>query len=312
MKIVVKDRKFPSATGLGMIRYRVWIPQAPCAALQITHGMAEHIERYDAFARFLAGNGVLVYGQDHAGHGRSTENSPRGYFGVSNGWNALLDDIKTLYQTMKDDFPAIPFVLFGHSMGSFLARAFAARNKDDFDAYIFSGSAGKNPVLGIAKLIAKMEIKKLGASKPSFLLNDLSFGSYNKAIGENRTQFDWLSRDHGQVDKYVADENCGFVFSAAGMRDLFDGLSEVSSKRWAVQVPAKPIFMISGDCDPVGGKMGKGIKQIEKWLRQTGHVVETKLYPNARHELLNELNFEEVFGDVLLFIETVGAMGEIV
>lgn len=311
MKVTLKDRRFPSATGLGMTHCRLWIPEEPCAALQVTHGMAEHIDRYDAFARYLAERGVLVYGQDHAGHGRSTTPAERGYFGPENGWDALVQDMRTLYDSVKCDYPAIPFILFGHSMGSFLARTYAGRDGGDFDAFIFSGTAGKNPALGIAKLIARREMRKRGPNQPSALLDKLSFGSYNKAIGENRTAFDWLSREQEQVDRYVEDENCGFVFTAAGMRDLFDGLGEISSAQWASRVPDKPILIVSGDNDPVGGKGGKGVKQVAGWLKQTGHAVELKLYPGARHEILNETNRDEVFGDIALFVEAVETMGEI-
>lgn len=311
MKVTVKDRRFPSATGLGTIRCRMWIPEDPCAALQITHGMAEHIDRYDAFVRFLAARGVLVYGQDHAGHGKSTPDAARGYFGPEKGWDALVQDMRTLLELVRRDYPAIPYILFGHSMGSFLARTYAGRDGRDFDAFIFCGTAGRNPVLGIAKLLARREIRRLGADQPSKLLDNLSFGSFNKTVGENRTAFDWLSRDNAQVDRYVADEACGFIFSAAGMRDLFDGLGEVSSAEWASRVPDKPILVIAGDCDPVGGRDGKGVKQVAGWLRRTGHTVECKLYPGARHEILNETNRDEVFGDIALFIETVETMGEI-
>lgn len=311
MKVTVKDRRIPSATGLGTTRYRLWIPEDPCAAVQITHGMAEHVERYDAFARYLAAQGVLVYGQDHAGHGKSTPDAARGFFGVENGWDALLQDMRTLLDLTRRDYPAIPYVLFGHSMGSFLARAYAGRDGGDFEAFIFCGTAGRNPMLGLAKWLARREIRRHGPDQPSELLNRLSFGAYNKAVGGSRTAFDWLSRDAAVVDRYVADEGCGFVFTAAGMRDLFDGLSEISSAQWAARVPDKPILLISGACDPVGGRGGKGVKQVAGWLRQTGHTVECKLYPEARHEVLNELNREEVYGDIALFLETVETMGEL-
>lgn len=312
MKVTVKERRFPSATGLGPIRYRLWLPEEPCAALQLTHGMAEHIDRYDTFARFLAEQGVLVYGQDHAGHGKSTPDTPRGYFGPENGWDALVQDMRTLFDLVKRDHPAIPFILFGHSMGSFLARAYAGRDGEDFDAFVFTGTAGRNPALGIAKLLARREIRRQGADQPSELLNRLSFGSYNRAVGGKRTAFDWLSRDEAQVDRYVADPACGFTFTAAGMRDLFAGLEEISGARWAARVPDKPILIASGERDPVGGRNASGVRQVAAWLRQSGHTVELKLYPLARHEVLNETNRDEVFGDIALFIETVETMGEIV
>ena len=310
MRYTLKERRFPSATGLGPIRVRCWIPEEPVAALQLTHGMAEHIDRYDHFACFLAEQGVLVYGQDHAGHGKSTPESPRGYFGETGGWDALYKDMKTLYGLFKPDYPAIPFILFGHSMGSFLARTYASRSGDDFDAFIFSGTAGKNPALPLAKLIAKLEIKRHGAKEPSKLLNTLAFGGYNKAVGSNRTDFDWLSTVETNVDRYVADPLCGFPFTAAGMRDLFTGLGEIADKGWAAAVADKPILILSGEEDPVGGKKASGVKEVAQKLRDAGRQVECKIYPGDRHEILNEANEAEVFGDIALFIRAVETMGE--
>lgn len=310
MKFTVKERRFPSATGLGQIRARCWIPEDPVAAVQLTHGMAEHIDRYEEFACYLAEQGVLVYGQDHAGHGKSTPDSPRGYFGASGGWDALVSDMHTLYGMMKPDYPAIPFILFGHSMGSFLARTYASRSGNDFDAFVFSGTAGKNPALPIAKLIAKWQIKRHGAEQPSKLLNDLAFGGYNKAVGSDRTAFDWLSTTESNVDRYIADPLCGFPFSAAAMLDLFNGLGEIGAKDWAKAVADKPILIVSGDNDPVGGKKASGVLEVANALKRTGHTVELKIYSGDRHEILNEANAAEVYGDIALFIRTVEAMGE--
>lgn len=310
MKVTAKERRFPSATGLCDIRCRIWIPEEPLAAVQITHGMAEHIDRYEDFAIFLAENGVLVYGMDNASHGRSiAPDGVRGYFGKANGWDALIQDMRTLRDLVKPNYPAIPFILMGHSMGSFMARAYAARDGGDFDAYIFSGTAGRNNVLPIAKLLAKREIRKTGGDKPSMTLHKLGVGAYNKAFKNARTPCDWLSRDEAAVDRYVADEACGFPFTACGMLDLFTGLSEISSAQWAKNVPDRPILVLSGANDPVGS-MGKGVRQVEKWLRETGHSPEIKLYEGGRHEMLNELNRDEVYGDILLFLNTVEAMGE--
>ncbi|MEG1523763.1 MAG: alpha/beta fold hydrolase [Clostridia bacterium] len=311
MKVTLREKSFPSATGLTDIRYRMWIPEDPHAALQITHGMAEHIDRYDAFATFLAENGILVYGFDIAGHGKSLKpNGTKGYFGKEKGWDANVKDMHSMHDLINSEFPAIPFILMGHSMGSFLARTYAGRDGADFDAYIFSGTAGKNPVLGIGKLLAKREIKKNGGMEPSTTLFQMSFGSYNKAFKPNRTANDWLSRDNEQVDRYEADEFCGFPFTACAMLDVFNGLSEISNERWAARVPKRPILVLSGACDPVGGN-GKGVKQVVNWLDKTGHQTELKLYPEGRHEMLNELNKDDVYRDILLFINAVEAMGEI-
>jgi alpha-beta hydrolase superfamily lysophospholipase len=176
MKFTQREKRFPSATGLCDIRYRMWVPEEPRAAVQITHGMAEHIDRYDEFASFLAENGVLAYGNDIAGHGKSiAPGMPKGYFGEKNGWDAIVQDMRTMRDLVKNDYPGIPFILFGHSMGSFLARTYAGRDGADFDAFIFSGTAGSNPVLGIAKLIATESKKpRQGASVTLF---NYEFGS---------------------------------------------------------------------------------------------------------------------------------------
>ncbi|MDO4572482.1 MAG: alpha/beta hydrolase [Clostridia bacterium] len=310
MKVNQREKRFASATGICDIRYRMWIPEEPRAALQITHGMAEHIDRYSDFAGFLAQNGVLVYGCDMASHGKSLgEGEPRGWFGAQNGWDALVQDMRTLRDIVKSEFPALPYILMGHSMGSFLARSYAGRDGADFEAFIFSGTAGKNPVLGVGKLLARREIKRTGGKLPSQSLYNLSFGSYNRAFKPNRTDSDWLSRDSAQVDKYCADEACGYPFTASGMLDLFTGLGEVSSREWARRVPKKPILIFSGAADPVGGA-GRGVRQVAGWLSDTGHAVELKLYKGGRHEMLNEINKEEVYNDVLLFIDAVEILGE--
>ena len=310
MKYTLREKRFPSATGLCDIRYRMWVPEDPHAALQITHGMAEHIDRYDEFASFLAENGVLVYGNDIVSHGKSiAPGVPKGYFGEKNGWDAVVQDMRTMRDLVKKDYLDIPFILMGHSLGSFLARTYAGRDGNDFDAYIFSGTAGANPVLAIGKLIAKSEIKKTGGKQPSITLFNMSFGSYNNAFKPNRTVNDWLSRDEARVDAYVADDNCGFPFTAHAMYDVFTGLTEISNEKWAKRVPKRPILIFSGCMDPVGGK-GKGPKQVHQWLVKTGHEAELKLYEGARHEMLNEINRTEVYHDVLLFINAVEAMGE--
>ena len=310
MGIVVKEKHFPSSTGVCEVSYRIWAPEEPRACVQIIHGMAEHIDRYHDFATFLANNGFLVYGMDLPGHGKSIgKDQPYGYFGESNGWDHLIEDNKTMHDTVMKEYPSVACILFGHSMGSFLARTYAGRMGVDFDAFIFSGTAGANPALPIAKMIARSAIKKGKGKVANESLNQLSFGSYNKKFKDARTEFDWLSRDTASVDKYVEDPLCGFCFTSYAFYDLFTGLGEVSNLNWAKRVPNRPIFLMSGSFDPVGG-MGKGVKQVNQWLVKSGHNVTMKLYPQGRHEMLNETNRSEVYGDVLLFLETVCAAGE--
>ena len=298
---------YPSATGNCNIVARAWLPDGEVkAVVQIVHGMAEHITRYEDIAAYLNGLGCAVFGDDHAGHGDSVNgNGKKGYFADEDGWNCLIADIKKLHEIALEQFPSVPHVLYGHSMGSFLARSYAARYPDDHCAYIFSGTAGKNPVLGVAKAVAKQQIKKLGPDKPSDLLNGLAFGAYNKRIPNARTPVDWLTTVDGVVDEYVKDEFCGFTFTASAFRDLFDGLGEIAGKKWAAKVKNVPIYLLAGKQDPVGS-YGKGVMEVCELLKKTGHTkVVLQLYENGRHEMHNEANREEVYRGVAAFIKSV-------
>ena len=297
-----QEFRYTSATGLGECFSMLWFADAPPRAIvQIAHGMAEHIGRYAPFAEFLVSNGYAVAANDHAGHGKSADLSVKGYFGPQNGWDAVITDMKTLHDHTAALWPEIPYILLGHSMGSFLARSYAARHPQDISALILSGTAGVNPAAGFGSLFARREKKRNGEKKPSELLNNLSFGSYNKSFLPSRTAFDWLSRDKEQVDRYVEDPLCGFVFTAEGFWDLLSGIREISSVSWATKVPDVPIYLFSGEKDPVGNN-GKGVKQVKNWLEDTGHTVTMKLYPEGRHEMLNEINRTEVYQDVLRFL----------
>ncbi|HWR23613.1 MAG TPA: lysophospholipase [Feifaniaceae bacterium] len=300
-----QEFRYASATGLGECFSMSWLPDArPRAIVQIAHGMAEHIGRYAPFAEYLCANGFAVVANDHAGHGQSADLSVKGYFGEQDGWASVVADMKKLHDHAAELMPGIPYILFGHSMGSFLARSYAARYPEDGSALILSGTAGKNPAAGVGALLAKREKRRNGDKKPSERLNTMSFASYNKPFLPSRTGFDWLSRDTEQVDRYVEDPLCGFVFTAEGFFDLLSGIREISSVSWAKKVPDVPIYIFSGEKDPVGNN-GRGVKQVAGWLKDTGHAVTLKLYPEGRHEMLNEVNRTEVYEDVLRFLSGV-------
>ncbi len=297
---------FPSATGLCDIIAYKWLPDAaPKAVIQIVHGMAEHAARYDNIANYFVGLGYAVYAEDHAGHGASINGKGvKGFFAPADGWSLVVKDVMKLHNMIKKEYPGKPMVLYGHSMGSFLARTCASRYPDEFDAFIFSGTAGKNPVLGIAKMLAKADIKKNGADKPDEKLNGLAFGAYAKKINNMRTPFDWLTHDEKIVDEYVADDLCGFTFTSAAFADLFDGLGEITGKKWAAKVKNVPIYLLAGKQDPVGS-YGKGVTEVCENLRATGHTkVVLQLYENGRHEMHNELNREEVYHGVAAFLSS--------
>ncbi|MDL2235095.1 alpha/beta hydrolase [Christensenellaceae bacterium OttesenSCG-928-L17] len=301
-----EEMRFPSATGLTEIYAEVWEPvnETPWAVLQLAHGMAEHIARYAPFAEYLNQAGIAVVMHDHCSHGKSTKDGLQtGYFGEKDGDEAVLLDMRALNQLAHERYPDLPLVLMGHSMGSFFSRVYITRYPGDAQVLILSGTGGKNPAASAGMLVAKLERRRNGAMQPSKLLNDLSFGSFNKQFEPARTEFDWLSTDPAEVDKYIADPLCGFVFTAEAMRDLLKLMGEVSSEEWAQKVPRIPIYVFSGAKDPVGGN-GKGVRQVVKWLEDAGHTVSCKLYEEGRHEMLNERNKDQVMEDILHFIKT--------
>ncbi len=275
------------------------------AIFQIAHGMAEHKERYEEFATFLAENGYAVFVHDHLGHGESVEDDKYlGYFGDEDGWMNLVEDCFTITKYAREVFTNKPVVLLGHSMGSFVARAYSQMHDMTLDAAIFCGTSGSNPAAGIAIKLANAIAKSKGNLHRSELINSLAFGTYNKKIKPKNTDFDWLTSDMELVDKYVADKYCGFLFTACGYRDLFSVLKYVSSKNWYKSIrKTLPILLISGDADPVG-EYGSGVKQVAAELKKTGHdSVDLKLYKNMRHEILNEIDRAQVMNDILLWLD---------
>ena len=311
MSIAQKERRFPSATGLCDIVYRQWIPEEVRGTVVLVHGMSEHIARYEAFGKYLAENGFLVSGLDLPSHGKSwKEGMPRGYFGTEDGWGKMLLDIRTLCAIVRREMPQVSVTLYGHSMGSLLAADYVSRYTNDFDAIVLSSTSGPNPMAVLGRLMANREIRAGRGMEPSPKLDKLCFGSYAKRVPHSKTAFDWLNRDEDSVRMYIEDPLCGFFFTAYGYADMLGALGHLANPKWAAKVPDIPILLISGDKDPVGG-MGKGVKKVNKYLVGSGHThVTFKLYPGARHEILNETNRQEVYDDVLLFLEAVAAGGE--
>lgn len=300
---VTKSEWFRKAGDGSMIFSRSWTGQNPKAILILAHGMAEHSARYDEFASFLAEGGVSVYMNDHRGHGRTAREAD-GYFGEKDGWEKVLGDLRDLEQEAWQKEPGLPVFLMGHSMGSFLARSYPTRWGQSLSGCILSGTMGENPALGAAKAIASLQCKIRGPKSVGKLLSKLSSGGYLDGIETPVNDFAWLSRDDEVCKIYAKDPLCGFPFTAAGYRDMFGGIVEISSLDWAKKVPKSlPVLVYAGDKDPVGA-IGKGPAQVAGWLEQAGvENVSLKLYPGMRHECHNELGKEEVYGDVLGWIQ---------
>ncbi len=306
MELTVHEYSFKSASGLCDIYATSAVPASFSdvkGVVQIAHGMAEHSARYAEFAKALAERGYAVFINDHLGHGKSVASKEDlGFFGPM-GYDALVKDMKQLTEIAKKEYPELPFIIFGHSMGSFLAREYTARYGHEIDGAIFCGTAGPNPAAGIGITLAKHFEKSKGDHVRSSFLNSMAFGSYNKKT-EQRTEFDWLTKDTAIVDKYIADEYCGYCFTANGFVGLFSVLKQVSSKLWFNTVPKElPMLLIAGADDPVGA-YGKGVKQVFDQLKETGHTnTLMKLYAGDRHEILNELDKEQVISDVIDWID---------
>lgn len=299
-----KDFSFKSATGVCEIHGRQFLPQTQAkAAVAIHHGMAEHMERYADFITYLTSNGVAVFMHDMANHGSSNQNRAElGFFGKKDGWLGLIKDYKTVFECMRKAYPAVKHIAFGHSMGSFVARCFDARYPELSSASVYMGTGGTNDAAGIGIKVADLIAHIKGAHHRSEFMDKLAFGKYNVKF-EKRTSYDWLTRDQAIVDQYIADPLCGYLFTIKGMADLLHLNTAANSDEWYEKVRKDlPILLISGAEDPVG-EYAKGIDEVYNKLLQSGHTaVEEKLYPECRHEVLNELNKEEVYEDIYSFI----------
>ena len=310
--------RYPSADGKSTINAKVWsnakfgeVPdegtELPKGVIQIVHGMSEYIDRYDDLARYLVNRGFVVCGEDHIGHGDSAEPEKYGCMPVENGKDVLLADVHTLHGLIADCFPDVPYILYGHSMGSFIARAYIARYGDTLAACVLSGTG--NPPLAASKggrVLAKMLAKTRGEDYRSAFIDGLGAGAYGKQIPNARTPLDWLSTDPALVDAYIADPKCGFMFSVGGYATLLDLTSEVVTAECAAKVPkALPVLLAAGDGDPVGD-MGKGVEAAAKLLRDAGmEHVDVKIYEGMRHEIHNEFGHEQVYDDIATWIEGV-------
>ncbi|MBR4622616.1 MAG: alpha/beta hydrolase [Ruminococcus sp.] len=300
-----KESTFKSRDGEHDIYYCIWLPEGePKGIVQIAHGMCEYVGRYDRFARFLNDNGYIVCGNDHLGHGSTAEPQDRGYFAPKDGFKTVVRDMHTLTTLMKKEYPGLPYFLFGHSMGSFLSRAYCTWFGSELDAAVFCGTNGI--VKGSEALMVMIDAEKCiyGDRYRSRKLTDLVFGGYCKKIENPRTSSDWLTRDDDIVDIYIQDEKCGFLFTLNGFENLARMIWFISNEKWFSTLRKDlPVFLIAGDADPVGN-YGEGVRDVYNKLISYCCNAKLKIYEGCRHELINEINKEEVYEDVLDFFNT--------
>lgn len=289
---------FPSVTGQEL-DCRLWLPEGEIrGVVQFVHGMAEHIDRYDAPARALAEAGYAVAGHTHLGHGEKA--AILGHFADKNGWQDLIEDVHALRCRTQARFPGLPYFILGHSMGSFVTRCYLIDHGEGLTGAVLSGTGYFPPATVHAGLaLANVICLFGGARKPSNLINQVAFSASNKPFAPARTPFDWLNRVDAEVDKYIADPYCGFVFTASGYRDLFRGLDRLNRLDDLKRMPKElPVLFFSGGNDPVGS-MGTGVNRVADQFRDAGMKnVTVRLYEGGRHEMFNEMNREEVYRDL--------------
>ena len=261
---VNQEFRFPSADGTTTLYGRTWAPEhgAPRAVLQLVHGIAEHIGRYDRFARFMSDHGYLVCAEDHLGHGNTPENTEDlGYTADKDGWVKMTDNVRALHERIAPQYPGIPYFILGHSMGSFLTRSYLIRYPGTVDACALLGT-GQQPesVLKAGLAACRLEQIRLGKRGRSKLLQSLCFGAYNSQFKPNRTESDWVCSVDEVVDAYIADPFCQVMPTVTLMRDMLTGIRfNQQAENLAKMDKTTPVFFLSGDQDPVGSN-GKGVR----------------------------------------------------
>ncbi len=302
--MIKKEFYFDSRSGENRIHAVRWTPDSRnevVCVVQVVHGMAEYAERYEEFAQFMTDRGIVVTGEDHLGHGKSVgEKGIYGYFCEQDPATVLVRDVHRLKKMTQELYPDVPYVILGHSMGSFITRNYMYRYGTGIAAAVVMGTGMQSlAALKLSKAAARIQKAFCGSDHVSKLIDKFAFGGYNRRIGNARTPFDWLSRDPERVDRYIADPMCGFVFTVNGFSALFELISRLYRRENLEQIPKSlPVYMVSGTGDPVGG-YGRGVQRAYDSLREAGlENIELKLYEDGRHELMNETNRAEVIQDI--------------
>ena len=302
--IKIIDKNVLSSDKIHMLKGKLYLPEGKAKGFfHVVHGMTEHIARYDAFMRQLAEAGYITFGYDHLGHGYTArDESELGFIAHKDGWERLVDDVfiygNSIRKAMAED---LPFILMGHSMGSFIVRLTAVKY-NHYDKLIVMGTGGPNPAAGAGVLVAGMLKKMKGEHGYSHLVYKLAFGTYNKRFADENDTYAWLSVDRDNRDRYRADPFCTYQFTVSAMQDLIRLNKSSNEKLWFRSVDRdKPVLLVAGSEDPVGD-YGKGVTKVYDMLKAAGVNVQMKLYEGYRHEILNEACKDEVVADIKAFI----------
>jgi len=300
---------FPSRDGIHTIHAEIYTPKN-CEAkgiVQLAHGMIDHVGRYKHLAEYLTGEGYIFAGNHHLGHGRTvSDDADFGFFAESDGVSYVIEDLYTMNRYLRDSFPALPLVMLGHSMGSFLARLYVAQHPNSVKGVIIHGTAGENKLAALGIGIAKAIKLFFGPKHRSGLITSIAFGSYNSRFPKSEGENAWLTRDLATVEGRATDKFTNYIFTVSGYIDLFSMIRDCNSKKWYEDYPKElPTLITSGDMDPVGD-YGRGPEEVYKNLLVSGaSEVSLKMYEGARHELFNETNRTEVFADLVKWLDGV-------
>lgn len=300
---------YTASDGLQIHVFR-WLPENPAkAVLFLVHGSVEHALRYKPFAEYLNRNGIAVIAPDLRGHGQTAlKNGQVSFIAPKDGWSVIKNDLALLKEQIVNEFSGIPLFIFGHSMGSFIVRDFISNYPERFTGMILMGSTIGKPMLAkLALQIIRFMLIFRKISSESPFLHKLVYGKLNNGVKNARTDVDFISRDEKEVDKYIADPLCGRTLTIDYARQLAKG-SLIAAKHSSIKnIPNElPILVVSGEADPVAGKNASGVKEMINLMEKLGQSnIDFKLYPEARHELINEINKEEVMKDILNWMNNI-------
>lgn len=302
-----KEFYFPSKDEKTKIHAIEWIPEGKVrAVIQICHGMVEYIDRYNDFAAYLAENGYYVVGHDHLGHGKSVYSSERlGYFHEKHGNECVIGDIHQLRVRTEERYPSVPYFMLGHSMGSFLVRQYLGFYGAGITGAIIMGTGNQpNFILQAGKVVCRWTALFKGWHCRSGLVDGMAVGSYNKQFERETDGSNWLSRNPENVRNYRNDLLCGYMFTVNAYYHMFSGMVQMNRQEKAGRIPrGVAVAFVSGKEDPVGN-FGKGVRQIYKRYKMIGvEDVKIRLYEDDRHEILNEVDREQVYQDILMWLE---------
>lgn len=303
MNYEIKTVKVRSSDNIHTLKGKIFIPEGEIKGVfHLVHGMTEHIDRYDGFFDEFAKRGYVCCGYDNLGHGKTANNAEElGFIAHKNGYDYLMRDVKVFSDKIRKNYPNVPYILMGHSMGSFIVRGTAVNYVLDPDKLIICGTGGPNIASGAGLLLTDIFKLLFGEKHISNIIDKTAFGTYNKHF-DGTSPYNWLTKDSEAIKKYSKDDYCTFKFTVSAMHDLVKLNRIANSRKFFRELDPKiPVLIVSGDCDPVGN-YGKGVKKVYNKLKK-GRNVTLKLYKDGRHEIHNDTCKEEMIKDILEFID---------